>query len=248
MTIWYVNTCVIRKVYCVETDEAVIMHSLQICKCSARRASRVSVGITAILCWLVWLSGCFPPPYTGERPNSWIKTMDRLSERLYFYHTENGCVFPFDSRGPDYALYRLISSAGYDQSVMEEKWGIDYLPFRMAPKEEKVIDLRVDYLNPKSTTLELEVPPIVLLVRRFEEERPKSLLLIGSDLSVYNLSFVPGTEPEAEAAEYLGMSLIELSNRHPTKRIAGSEPPHPAVNITNRDQYPSRSKLTLPPE
>lgn len=182
---------------------------------------------------LVGAFGC--RPHSGPMANSWIKTMSRLSAWLDFYYLHHDCVFPYDPRGPEYALFELARFNQYSVARMTDLLGADYLPFRLSPQEGKATDMQVEYINRNILDIDLEEPPIVLLVRCFDKKTPEQLLLIGSDLSVYEISFPEGME-YATAGAFLGRSLIELSNKYPTERRLGCRPPHPDVNITNRGE------------
>lgn len=213
--------------------------------CAVLRVTlRLMVAVALAVTHSLIMGGCFQEKRREPPPPSWIQSMHGLCDLLLGYYGDNDS-FPYDPRGAEYALFKLVQYAKADTvlALTEERWGAGYLPFRPEPKESRVTALRVDYLNPKPGRQPYPEylygdwgEPVVLLVCRYEVERPKSLLLIGSDLSVYKIWFGAGAEPKVAAAAYLGMSLVELSRGHVTEHMIGLRPAHPAVKIINREK------------
>ena len=146
--------------------------------------------------------------------------MDRLSWKLMDYVFDHGSL-PYDPRGSEYALYALLGNARYDSTYMETQLGTEYIPCRPDPEEGKVVDLRVDYLNPKPDAVQVGEPPVVILVRRFEEGHAESLLAICSDLGVYEVPLTEAVERKPQASSYLGMGLRALTKGQVLERIGG---------------------------
>ena len=177
--------------------------------------------------------GC-PPERSGTRPDSWEKTLDRLSSDLFFFLNETG-DFPHDKSGSDHALYRLCSRLGVTNADWNGRCGTDYLPFLINTQEGIVTDLRVEYLNPEAGTASHAEAPVVLFVKSFETENPQSILVMSSNLLVYRITQA-ATGMKKEASDYLGLPLGEMFPLDELRRVGGTNKHKlKAFQITHED-------------
>lgn len=155
---------------------------------------------------------------------SWFRTCDCLVF-LFLEHERNQGSLPYDERGQEYALYDMLKQRSYNNEQMKNEWGSKYLPFEMDDKEKKVKNLRVDYMNPKPNEAPPGAQPVrVLMALRQDFYHEDKLLVIGTDLIVYEV--LVDTENELIMSTYdcLGLPLSEVTKDGSPKRVGGLKP------------------------
>jgi hypothetical protein len=94
-------------------------------------------------------------------------------------------IYPYDSRGPEYALYRFSEQLGPRGF---EGWHNIVTPFRFDNVDGKVMDPRVRYWNVPPEVRAWELPPAVLLVSDDPHLAAGEFFLIDTRLRQYQIT------------------------------------------------------------
>lgn len=198
-----------------------------------RSVARLIARAIVILSALGICTGCF----SSEKPfpKSWTSTLTNISTMLCDYVQAHN-QFPYDARGPEFALYQLIQNIPYPQRYLREAWGSEYWAFQLDEATKRVVDMKVEYWNTPELMIAFHSPPCVLLVLQFQPDKPKTLRIIGTDINVYEIEISEDSEPIPEARVFLGQSLVDLTAKYKTRIFNYSTEPYSDLKIENRGE------------